>query len=300
MARALRIELPGGLYHIMSRGNAKAPIFIDDRDRIKFIDILAKTVMDHRWVCHAYCLMGNHYHLLVETPEANLSAGMHLLNGMYTQAFNHRHHRTGHVYEGRFRSNLVEKGAYFLELSRYIVLNPVRAGLTDRPEEYHWSSYPATCGTIPRPGFLHTDWILEQFGSSRTPAVNAYVRFVNDALSSTGTTDEDLQPIIGSKSFVEKMKSHLQGYCQEKEKVSPTKASGKIVLEDLFGTGTLSKRERNLRIVKACIEYGYTKNEIAEATGLHGSSISRIIDRTNANFARPDPRVGLGDGLEFG
>ncbi|NTU93848.1 MAG: addiction module toxin RelE [Chlorobiaceae bacterium] len=291
MARALRIELPGGLYHIMSRGNAKAPIFIDDRDRIKFIDILAKTVLDHRWVCHAYCLMGNHYHLLVETPDANLSDGMHLLNGMYTQAFNHRHLRTGHVYEGRFRSNLVEKGSYLLELSRYIVLNPVRAGLTARPEEYRWSSYHATCGTVHRPGFLHTDWILEQFGNARTPAVNAYVRFVNDALSSAGLTDENLQPIIGSESFVEKMTSHLQEYSPEKDRAHPTKASGKIELKELFGMEQLNKRERNWRVYKAFAEYRYTRAEIAEATGLHFSSIARIIAQANANFERPDPRV---------
>ena len=129
MARPLRIEFPGALYHVTSRGNARAPIFLEDRDRRQLLRILSDVVERYRWVCHAYCLMTNHYHLLVETPEANLSRGMRQLNGLYTQRFNRAHERVGHILQGRFGAVLVERDAHLLELARYVVLNPVRAGM---------------------------------------------------------------------------------------------------------------------------------------------------------------------------
>jgi REP element-mobilizing transposase RayT len=277
MVRPLRIEIPGGFYHIMSRGNAKAPVFINDADRTKFIDILAKTVHDYGWLCHTYCLMGNHYHLLIETPEANLSAGMHLLNGMYTQAFNSRHQRTGHVFEGRFRSNLVEKGSYLLELTRYIVLNPVRAGLTESPEEYRWSSYNATCGNLTPPGFLHTTWILEQFGSSSSRSISAYINFVNDKSAISRVDMESPSQIIGSEVFVETMTTQAQQALPATGYPGPKKMIDRMGLDELFGTRPLTKTERNLRVIRAFQEFGYSKTEIAAATGMHLSSIGRII-----------------------
>src|SRR4030042_5793823 len=129
MARPLRIEFPGAVYHVTSRGNARQTIFIDDEDRGGFLDLLSIVVERFNWICHAYCLMGNHYHLLIETPDGNLSKGMRELNGIYTQHFNRRHGRVGHVFQGRFKAILVEKDSYLLELCRYIVLNPVRAGI---------------------------------------------------------------------------------------------------------------------------------------------------------------------------
>ena len=134
MARPLRIEFPSALYHVTSRGDRREPIFEDDEDRRKFLRVLAETVDRFNWICHAYCLMTNHYHLVVETPEANLSKGMRQLNGVYTQASNRRHRRTGHLFQGRFKAILVDKDSYLLELTRYVVLNPVRAKMaTGRP-----------------------------------------------------------------------------------------------------------------------------------------------------------------------
>lgn len=294
MARPLRLEFSGALYHIMSRGNAKAPIFIDDADRIKFIDILAKTIQDYRWTCHAYCLMGNHYHLLIETPDITLSAGMHLLNGMYTQAFNHRHHRTGHVFEGRFRSILVEKESYLLELTRYIVLNPVRSGLTTNPADYRWSSYNATCGSVETPGFLHTDWILEQFGAVRSSAVSAYVEFVNDTSRLvTSIIDDDRQPFLGTESFINEMKLKMEDAFPREEAGKPHHKINRQEIGELFGSKSLSRKERNMKVMIAFFELGYSKKEIAEATGLHLSSIGRIIGQADASAARPDPSVHL-------
>ena len=129
MARPLRLEYPGAVYHLTSRGNARQDIFAGDADREKFLSILAATVGRYKWLCHAYCLMDNHYHLLLETPDPNLSLGMRMLNGVYTQTFNRDHQRVGHVFQGRYKAVLVEKDAHLVELCRYIVLNPVAAGM---------------------------------------------------------------------------------------------------------------------------------------------------------------------------
>ena len=133
MARPLRIEFEGALYHVTSRGNARQHIFLHDSDRKKFFDVLADVVERFQWICHAYCLMDNHYHLVIETPEANLSRGMRQLNGVYTQVFHRRHGRVGHLFQGRYKAILVEKESYLLELAKYVVLNPVRAGLVSYP-----------------------------------------------------------------------------------------------------------------------------------------------------------------------
>src|SRR5271169_1035762 len=141
MARPLRIELAGGLYHVMSRGNERRAIVRDDADRQRRLDGLQRTVATHGWRLHAFALMTNHEHLFLQTAEPNLSAGMHLLNSSYTGYFNLRHRRVGHLFQGRFKAHLVEEEGYFTEISRYIHLNPVRARLVQRPEQWKWSSY---------------------------------------------------------------------------------------------------------------------------------------------------------------
>src|SRR5258706_8306926 len=154
MSRPLRLEFPGAIYHVTSRGNARAPIFADDGDRELFLETLAHVVERFHWLCHAYCLMDNHYHLLIETPDPNLSKGMRQLNGLYTQRFDRRHGRVGHVFQGRFKAILVERDSYLLELCRYVVLNPVRAKMVKQPKQYQWSSYRATAGIDAAPPFL--------------------------------------------------------------------------------------------------------------------------------------------------
>ncbi|HEX4438587.1 MAG TPA: transposase [Thermoanaerobaculia bacterium] len=165
--RPLRLDHAGAVWHITSRGNERREVFRDAEDRRAFLETLARTVDLVRWRLHAYVLMTNHYHLLIETPEPTLSRGMHRLNGTYTQRYNRRHARVGHLFQGRFKSILVERERHLMTLIRYIVLNPVRAGLVDRASEWQWSSYCATAGTAPRPNWLETAWILAQFGSGR-------------------------------------------------------------------------------------------------------------------------------------
>lgn len=178
MARPLRIEYPGAVYHITSRGNARKRIYKDDMDRTGFLDILCSVAKKYNWLCHGYCLMDNHYHLLIETPDGNLSRGMRQLNGVYTQAYNRRHKKVGHIFQGRFKAIVVEKEGYLLELCRYVVLNPVRAKAMEGPGDWRWSSYLATASESRAVPCLTVDWILGQFGSDRKRAVRSYKEFV--------------------------------------------------------------------------------------------------------------------------
>ncbi|MCP4252152.1 MAG: transposase, partial [Candidatus Scalindua sp.] len=146
MSRPLRIEYDGALYHLTSRGNARKPIFAGDEDRKIFLDTLDKVNDKYNFLCHAYCLMDNHYHLLIETPDGNLSNGMRQLNGVYTQRYNRRNRKVGHVFQGRYKAILIQKETHFLEVCRYIVLNPVRARAVSTPKEWKWTSYKATAG----------------------------------------------------------------------------------------------------------------------------------------------------------
>ncbi len=174
MARPFRIEFAGALYHITSRGDRRDAIYEDDEDRNAFFNMLAEVVELYNWICHAFCLMMNFYLLLIETVESNLSQGMRQLNGVYTQASNRRHNRFGHLFQGRFKGILVDKEAYLLELSRYVVLNPVRAGMVDTPAQWFWSSYRAMMGQAPVPKWLAVDGLLSQFGAVREEARQHY------------------------------------------------------------------------------------------------------------------------------
>ena len=180
MSRPLRIEFAGALYHITARGNERRAIYRGEEDNTRFLDILSTCCDRFHWLCHAYCLMGNHYHLLLETQLPNLSTGMRHLNGEYSRQFNAAHRRVGHLFQGRFKSILVEKEAYLLELARYIVLNPVRAEMVRNPQEWPWSSYRSTAGMIGPHACLTTDWLLAYFSRSRIDACLRYRTFVSE------------------------------------------------------------------------------------------------------------------------
>jgi putative transposase len=203
MARPLRIAYPGAVYHVTSRGNARQDIVRDDRDRTAFLTLLAHVLDRFGWVCHAYCLMDNHYHLLLETPQPNLSQGMRQLNGRYTQGFNRRHHRVGHLLQGRFTAILVEKEAHLLELCRYVVLNPVRATMVTHPRLWLWSSYRGTAGELTGPGWLSTEWILAHFGARQRAAQLRYREFVAEGRGGPRPWEQlQGQIYLGSDEFI--------------------------------------------------------------------------------------------------
>lgn len=183
MARPARIAPPGGIFHVTARGNRRQEIFFDDRDRRRFLSVLDGVVSRHAWRCHAYCLMPNHYHLMIETSVPDLSAGMHRINGAYAHWFNRKHGFDGHLFQGRFHSVLLNSTWHLLELSRYIVLNPVRADLCREPAEWRWSSYRATLALASTPAFLTVDWVLSQFGADPESARASFRGFVGEAIA---------------------------------------------------------------------------------------------------------------------
>jgi putative transposase len=178
MTRALRIDFPSALYHVTSRGNEQRPIFRHDSDRLRFLDFLRKTVERFGWSLTAWVLMDNHFHLVTQTAEANVSRGMHWLNGTYARWFNHRHQRTGHLFQGRFKAFLIEKETYFEEVLRYVVLNPVRAKMVAKPEEHIWSSYRQTVGLDPAATWLDVAAVHAQFDRNPAVAKRLYRDFV--------------------------------------------------------------------------------------------------------------------------
>jgi len=278
MSRPLRIEFEGALYHITARGNRQESIFYSDDDRQAFLSILGKAIVRYNWVCHAYCLMDNHYHLLIETPDGNLSAGMRQTNGVYTQKLNRTYGKVGHVFQGRFKSILVEKESYLLELCRYIVLNPVRAGRCDKPAGWQWSSYRATASGKKELEWLTVDWILSQFSKNRIEAQQKYREFVLDALDMSASPFEKVvgQLILGGKSFVESLSSQLIDKSEIKEFTRQQRLIGRPSLEELM-IKTQDKPSRNKAIKIAHLDHGYTLKEIADHIGRHYSTISRIV-----------------------
>jgi putative transposase len=278
MARPLRIEYDGALYHITSRGNEKNAIFRGEEDRRNFLDTLQKVNERYNWICHAYCLMNNHYHMIIETPDGNLSKGMRQLNGVYTQLFNRRHRRVGHVFQGRYKAILIDKESYLLDVSRYVVLNPVRAKAAKRPEEWEWSSYRGTAG-MGKPHECSTpDWVLEQFGTKRRQAQKRYREFVAAGIKERGIWNEVRgQSILGENTFFEKLLAHLRAHEEIKEIPKRQRYAGRPSLSTILGSGSLNGKE----IRKAGTEYGYTQKEVSDFLGVHYSTISRKMNKTN-------------------
>jgi len=280
MARPLRLEFEGALYHITSRGNASESIFLNDGDRVRFLEILADVVDRFGWICHAYCLMTNHYHLLIETPDANLSRGMHLLNGTYTQWFNHRHDRVGHLFQGRFKAILVEKESYLLELVRYVVLNPVRAKMVRGVRDWPWSSYRATAGQTEVPEFLTIGWVLSQFDPDRERAVRAYRRFIRQGRGICVWDELRAGSLLGSDGFVDRLRPLLKEQPLDPEYRKRERFAARPSLEELFGDVT-DKATRNERIYQAVRVHHYTLREVGDHVGLLYSTISLIAKRVH-------------------
>jgi len=280
MARPLRLEYENAVYHITSRGNARASIFLDKDDRARFLDTLADVVDRYGWICHAYCLMTNHYHLLIETPNADLSHGMQLLNGVYTQWFNRRHDRVGHLLQGRFKAILVEKESYLLELARYVVLNPVRAKMVRSVRDWPWSSYRATAGQTEVPKFLAVDWVLPQFDSDRERAVRAYRRFIRQGRGINVWDDLRAGALLGTDGFVDQLRPLLKEKPLNPEYRKRERFAARPSLEELFADVT-DKATRNERIYQAVRIHHYTLREVGDHVGLLYSTVSVIAKRVH-------------------
>jgi REP element-mobilizing transposase RayT len=202
MTRPLRIEYPGALYHVTARGNRRSTIYFDDADRFIWLDILGRTCERFNLSVHAYCQMTDHYHLLIETADGNLIQGMRQLNGLFAQQVNRRHGLVGHLFQGRYKALLVQRESYLLEVSRYVVLNPVRAKMCTSPDHWNWSSYKLMVSEFAAPKWLERDWTLSQFGADRASAILAYRNFVKAGIGGTDPLIEaraDL--LLGNHAF---------------------------------------------------------------------------------------------------
>ena len=276
MSRPLRIEFPGAVYHVTSRGNARQRIYRNDEDRQQFLSILSHVVGRYGWLCHAYCLMDNHYHLLLETPKPNLSLGMRQLNGLYTQSHNRRYRRVGHLFQGRFKAILVEKESHLLELCRYVVLNPVRAKRVKHPGKWKWSSYRATAGKAIVPDHLTVDWLLGQYGSRLQQAQEKYRASVADGMGTSSPWEKlEGQIYLGGKDFVRK---HQPDRLIREVPRRQTQAH-RPELKELLG----GERDLEGAILEAYRRYGYRMTEIAEHLDVHYSTVSRRLKRAEKN-----------------
>lgn len=270
MARPLRLEFPHAVYHVTSRGNARQKIVRSDHDRAGFLVILGQVIERYGWLCHAYCLMDNHYHLLLETPRPTLSAGMRQLNGVYTQTFNRHHRRVGHLFQGRFKAILVEKEAHLLELCRYVVLNPVRAGFVQHPHQWRWTSYRATIGRVEVPAYLTVDWVLGQFGRRLREARRAYEQFVREGIGCESPWGQLRgQMYLGSEHWVA---THQPDRVIKEVPRTQTQAQRPSLNQLFSGTGT-----RDRALVQAYRRYGYRLWEIAQHCGVHYATVSRHL-----------------------
>ena len=265
-------------------------IYCDDTDRFRFLALLEHTVERYRVECHAYCLMANHYHLVLRTPDANLSRAIHYLNGVYAQWWNRRHERVGHVFQGRFKAQLVDRDGYFLEVCRYVVLNPVRAGLVSNALDWRWTSYAATAGMAPRPVLLTTDLLLGL--RDREASCRAFRAFIaaGEPHSATTTAIRSDVPILGSDAFVARYRPDIE-QAHSTEVTRRQRRSGRPTLEDLFADVN-DKMLRNVRIREARERYLYTLSEIASRVHLHYGTVSRIAS-TLASSDNPPSTVNI-------
>lgn len=278
MARPLRIEFEGALYHVTSRGDGQEDIYLDDNDRETYLDVLSDVCERFNWTIHAFCLMSNHYHLLVETPEGNLAKGMRQLNGVYTQRFNRKHSRAGHVFQGRYKAILVQKESYLLELARYIVLNPVRAQMVRSAKDWSWSSYRATAGFIKAEKWLTVNWILAAFSRRKAVAVQQYRTFVSAGRNQSKPWEELKNQIyLGDDAFVDEMQSKISPETNLSE--IPSSQKRRVVKSLTYYENKYN--DRDVAIVKAYESGGYSMKTIGEYFKLHYSRVSRIVKSKN-------------------
>ena len=288
MARPLRIQFPGAFYHVTSRGNERKDIFKSNTDREKFLTYLESAVLRYRAVIHVYCLMSNHFHLLLETPAGNLSRIMQHINGAYTSYYNTRWRRSGHLFQGRFKAIIVDADAYALELSRYIHLNPVRAGIVGVPGEYQWSSYRAYTGETTASQWLYRDLVLGFFGGTAPEAQERYSRFVCEMAGHVPKTPLDhvvASTFLGGEEFVATIKeSYLQGKKKDRDLPALKSLSEKTDIETIaasaaaqFGADTALSRQAALYLSHRYS--GRTLAEIGRYFNIGESGVSQASRR---------------------
>ena len=274
MSRPLRVEYPGAHYHVTARGDRCEPIFEDDQDRQSLLKVLGQALERFDASCFAYCLMPNHYHFVVKTRRANLSQFMRHVNGVYTQRYNRRHDKVGHLFQGRFKAIVVDRDAYLLEVCRYVDLNPVRARLVRRPQDWHWSSYRAHVGLHEGPRWLDSVAVLRQLAEGTAAGRRHYTEFVSQGRG-VRLWEQALsgQIYLGDDCFVARMQSRVKNVRETPEIPRAQRRGKPLPLAQYFLRGG----SRDEGVLRAYREGGYTQTAIATALDLSVSRISRVI-----------------------
>lgn len=290
MARPLRLEVAGGVYHITARGDRQEPIYTDDRDRVAFLDVLSQAMDRFDAQVLAYCLMGNHYHLVLHTRSANLSRLMRHLNGVYTQGFNRRHAVVGHLFQGRYGAILVDRDAYLLALCRYVERNPVAAGIVAAPDAWAWSSCRAHLGQVATPAWLDTDGLHAHLlgrpvshATDRRQAVAIYDDMVHrDADAGLWARGLRRQVFLGDDDFVDRMSTQVPAAARRAAEVPRSQRARPLTLQQLMRSGA----SRNQALLVAYAEGGQTMTDLARELGLSVSRVSRLIAAQEAAVAK--------------
>lgn len=282
MTRPLRIEFPGALYHVTARGDQHNAIYRDDTDRYIWLEMLGLACARFHIVIHAYCQMTNHFHLMVETAEGNLAQCMRLLNGIHSQHVNRRHDLVGHVFQGRYKAVLVQKEAHLLELSRYIVLNPVRAGMVGSVAEWYWSSHHFMLDPAGKPDWLERKWLLGQFGPNSEQAVDEYQKFVAAGAGSLSPLlGMQYQLVLGDDDFATQ---HRQGQ-QGAPLIEVAKTQRRIAAMTLSEYAAAFS-ERDEAMARAYFSTAFTMAAIGAHFGVSYKTVSRAVIRYAGKLGR--------------
>lgn len=302
MARPLRIEFPGAIYHVTARGDRREDIFVDDADRACLLNVLALGLTRFDAVSLAYCLMGNHYHFVLQTHSGQLSQLMRHVNGVYTQCFNRRHGKVGHLFQGRFKAVLVDKDAYLLEVCRYVELNPVRAKMVAGPGDWPWSSFRAHTAAAPVPPWLDTP-ALQGFllgrdiktSADRRKAATAYANWVHAGRGlDLWTVGLNRQVFLGDDDFVQDMQNHADAQAKRSREIPKAQRTRPTTLTHWLQVS--GSREEALR--NAYVHGNITMTALAAELGLTVARVSQLIARAEAHGATP-PESKTSGGLKF-
>ena len=289
MARPLRIEFPGAVYHVTSRGDRREPIFVDDVDRRALLDVLALGLERFDGCALAWCFMGNHYHFVLQTRQPNLSLLMRHINGVYTQRFNQRHRKVGHLFQGRFKAVLVDRDSYLLEVCRYVELNPVRAGMVATPGDWPWSSYAVLTGQAPCPPWLDRAAVWGYL-LGEDAATDALAQKAGQAYADLVAAGKDVllwpdhlrqQMYLGDAAFVLRMQALASDRAVSDKEIPKAQRASPKSLQDWLGL----MPSRDTAIVAAHRHSQLSMSDIARALGLSVSRVSRIIARGQDSLA---------------
>lgn len=278
MTRPLRLEFAGVLYHVTSRGDHREAIYRDDVDRLAWLETLALVCNRFNFVIHAYCQMTNHYHVLIETVEGNLSQGMRQLNGLYTQHFNRRHRLVGNLFQGRYKAILVQRESSLLELTRYVVLNPLRARMVQSLAEWPWSSHHCLVGADKTPEWLDAEWLLAQFGTTRSEALQRYVRFVMDGMGrDSPLKDVSYQLILGDEAFTARYHNE-----QGKDSLRDVSKAQRRAIGWPLEEYRRQFPDRDEAMARAYFSTAFTMAQIAEFFGISLRTVNRAVKKYEA------------------